>query len=282
MHSIVYSCAMNDGTMLGMNDNMIPEQQDLSSPFPRADALLALQEGCHRLGIALTDRQLHQFQRYHHELVRWNERFNLTSITEYSEVQVKHFLDCLVALPYIAEEVGQALPLDDSIHLADVGTGAGFPGIPLKIVSPAVRLTLVDGTGKKIRFLNELIHTLELTSAQTVQGRAEELSRAPAYREQYNLVTARAVAALNTLAEYLLPLVSLGGYAVIYKGASAPQEFMDSRSAIELLGGETVRLAPVEVPLLDAKRFLILIKKVRPTPDRFPRGQGLARKQPLT
>jgi 16S rRNA (guanine527-N7)-methyltransferase len=240
-----------------------------------------LQEGCQTLGLDLNPAQLAQFEQYYHELVLWNQKFNLTAITEYEDVQLKHFLDSLVALPVIAEELHEDLPLARPLRLVDVGTGAGFPGIPLKIAAPSLQVTLIDGTGKKIQFLQQLVKTLKLQGVAVVQGRAEELGRNPHYREQFDLVTARAVAPLNTLTEYLLPLVRREGMAVIFKGPSAPQEFIEARKAIELLGGETVRFAPVKVPSLDEQRFVVLIKKVRPTPNLYPRGQGLARKKPL-
>ncbi len=240
-----------------------------------------LREGCARLQIPLDDTALAAFELYYRELVAWNERLNLTSITGYAEVQTKHFLDCLVSLPLIAEELGSALPVATPLRLLDVGTGAGFPGIPLKIVTPALDLTLMDGTQKKIAFLEQLVSKLGLAPARVVHGRAEELGRNPAYREQYDLVTARAVAPLTTLAEYLLPLVQTGGLAVIFKGPSAPQEFMEARRAIKVLGGEAARLAPVEVPFLAERRFVLLVKKIAATPAQYPRGQGLARKRPI-
>lgn len=249
--------------------------------FDPTQQLAALQEGCAILGIALSTRQLAQFQRYYEELVLWNAKFNLTAITAYYDVQVKHFLDCLAALPVIAEEVGEQLPLTTPRHLLDVGTGAGFPGLPLQLAAPRLKLTLMDGTGKKVQFLQTVTEVLGLQGVEVVQGRAEEMGRRNDHRGQYDLVTARAVAPLATLAEYILPFVRRGGLAVVYKGPSASQEFIDARKAIDLLGGETVRLAPVEVPLLKEQRFILLIKKVRPTPDRYPRGQGLPRKQPL-
>lgn len=249
--------------------------------FDPTTCLPALQEGCAALGLPLSVTQLAQFQRYYEELVQWNEKFNLTAITDYADVQVKHFLDCLAALPIIAEEIGEPLPPAKPLHLLDVGAGAGFPGIPLKLAAPRFKLTLMDGTGKKITFLTALTDQLGLTNTQVVQGRAEEMGRLTAYRSQFDLVTARAVAPLNTLVEYLLPFVRRGGLAVIYKGAGAPQEFVEARRAIDLLGGEAVRLAPVRVPLLGEQRFVLLVKKVRPTPDRYPRGQGLPRKKPL-
>ncbi len=253
----------------------------VSESFDPAQHMQTLQAGCQTLGFALTPQQVAQFETYYRELVEANAKFNLTAITGYEEVQVKHFLDSLVALPVIAEEVGESLPLITPFHLVDVGTGAGFPGIPLKLVAPHLKLTLMDGTGKKISFLREMVARLDLQDVDVVQGRAEELGRSPAHRGQYDLVTARAVAPLNTLVEYLLPMARRGGLVVIYKGAGAPQEFMEARKAVEVLGGETVRLAPVQVPFLGEQRFVLLIKKTGPTPDRYPRGQGLPRKKPL-
>lgn len=250
--------------------------------FDPAQQMQALQAGCRTLGIPLTPLQVARFEVYYRQLVEANAKFNLTAITGYEEVQIKHFLDSLVALPLIAGEVGDVLPLATPRHLVDVGTGAGFPGIPLKIVAPQLKLTLMDGTGKKISFLQQLVARLDLRGVEVVQGRAEELGRNPSHRGQYDLVTARAVAPLNTLAEYLLPMARRNGLVVVYKGAGAPQEFVEARKAIELLGGETVRLAPVQVPLLGEQRFVLLIKKTAPTPDRYPRGQGLPRKKPLT
>lgn len=249
--------------------------------FDPQQHLLQLQEGCRTLGIPLDTGQLVQFELFYRELVAWNDRFNLTAITAYTEVQTKHFLDSLVALPLIAAAVGDSVPLTRALRLLDVGAGAGFPGIPLKVAAPRLAMTLMDGTGKKVTFLRETVAKLGLADVAVVQGRAEEMGHDPAYRGQFDLVTARAVAALNTLVEYLLPLVRRGGLAVIYKGSSAPQELADARKAIDLLGGETLRMASVQVPFLDEQRYVLLIKKVAPTPDRFPRGQGLPRKKPL-
>lgn len=241
--------------------------------------------GCAELGIALDDEQRRQFEQYYQELVAWNERLNLTTITGYEEVQVKHFLDSLVSLPLLAEELGLPVSLHAAkgqpLRLVDVGSGAGFPGLPLKIAAPHLDVTLMDGTQKKVHFLQEVIARLGLASTQVVSGRAEELGRKPEHRDRYDLVTARAVAPLNVLAEYLLPLVRPGGLAVIYKGPGAPQEFIEARQAIKLLAADPVRLAPVAVPYLAEKRFVLLLKKLRPTPNPYPRGQGLARKRPL-
>ena len=266
-----------------------PSTKPSSAPSSAPNATALLQQGSQRLGIPLTDEQLDQFARYHETLVDWNQRMNLTSIIEWEEVQTKHFLDSLVGLPLLAEEMGLSLPLSESLsgsplgplHLADVGTGAGFPGVPLKIAAPSLRLTLIDGTGKKVQFLSHLRDKLGLKQVDVVQGRAEELGRQATHREQFDVAVARAVAPLNTLLEYLLPLVKVGGWAMIYKGARAAEEFVEARRAIDELGGETTRFAPVEVPFLEGQRFVLLIKKVGETPERYPRGQGLARKEPL-
>jgi 16S rRNA (guanine527-N7)-methyltransferase len=240
-----------------------------------------LVQGCRQLGLALKPGQIDQFQVYYEELVAWNERFNLTAITGYEEVQTKHFLDALVGLSILREELKQP-PLEERrLSCIDIGAGAGFPGIPIKLAMPHLDWTLVDGTAKKVSFLTHLVARLGLAEVRIIQGRAEELGRTHTYREHYDVVTARAVAPLNTLVEYLLPFVRTGGMALIYKGASAAQEFVEARKAIELLGGETIRLAPVQVPFLNEKRFIILVKKTRATPALYPRGQGLARKKPL-
>lgn len=247
-------------------------------PAQKPTGLPLLVAGCQQLGIPLSAATVAAFERYYQELVTWNQRLNLTTIVAYDEVQTKHFLDSLVSLPLLAEELGAPLP---SLRLLDVGAGAGFPGIPLKLATPALQLTLMDGTQKKIAFLEHLIRTLGLSAATPLHGRAEELGRTAAHRAQYDIVTARAVAPLATLVEYVLPLVRLGGLAVIYKGPSAPEEFMEARRAIKVMGGETVRLAPVVVPFLAERRFILLMKKIAATPAQYPRGQGLARKRPL-
>ena len=249
--------------------------------FEQHNLLSILREGCEMLDIQLEPHQIEQFEQYYHLLVEWNQQINLTSITAYEDVQSKHFLDSLVSIPLWTHELGLSFPLERPLHLVDVGTGPGFPGIPLKIVEPALKVTLIDGTGKKIRFLQEAVNQLGLETVQVVQGRAEELGRQPAYRGQFDLVTARAVAPLDTLVEYLLPLCRRGGLVVAYKGANAAQEFVAAQEAIALLGGETVRFAPVEVPTLAEKRTICLIAKNKRTPAKYPRGQGLARKKPL-
>lgn len=257
---------------------------DEQMPAINVDALPPLDllvTGCRGLGVPLSDTQIEQFQRYYAALIEWNKLFNLTSITELDDVQNKHFLDSIMGLPILAETLGEALPLRRALHAIDVGTGAGFPGVVLKIMWPNLRLTLLDGTGKKIRFLTELVKFLGLENVRVVQGRAEEVGRNESFRGQFDLVTARAVAPLNTLAEYLLPLARRDGYVLAYKGPSLPLEFMEARKAVDLLGGEVERMAPVTLPNTDEERFLLLIRKVSRTPITYPRGQGLPKKKPL-
>lgn len=264
-------------------NNETPSQATPDTTGANAELPMALlQAGCKTWDIELSDTQIEQFETYYHELVQWNQKFNLTAITEYEDVQTKHFLDSISGLPILAEELGESLPLSKPYSLLDVGSGAGLPGIPLKLIAPSIQLTLLDGTQKKVRFLEQVCGKLSLNAAEVVRGRAEELARQGAFREQFDVVTARAVAALNTLVEYLLPLVRVGGYTLIYKGGHAASEFTDARRAISVLGGETVRFAPVDVPYLDQQRFVLLIKKIAPTPQNYPRGQGLARKQPIS
>lgn len=263
-----------------------PSEPDMTNVAPdiAVDApveLRLLEEGCRQLGLSLSAQQHQQFVRYYQALLTWNQKFNLTGITDCEEVQTKHFLDSLVSLPLLAEERNDTLPLTSSLRCIDVGSGAGFPGIPLKIMAPTLAWTLLDGTGKKVTFLRHLIDELSLQGIDVVQGRAEELGRHGEYRAKFDVVTARAVAPLSTLVEYLLPLTAPNGLVLVYKGSGTPQEFIEARKAIQLLGGETVRVAPVDVPFLDEQRFILLIKKVRATPNLYPRGQGLARKKPL-
>ncbi len=240
-----------------------------------------LQEGSEELGISLSSAQIVQFQRYYELLTEWNQRMNLTAIEGYQEVQTKHFLDSIAGAVIVAEELGEALPPTRPLRVVDVGSGAGFPGLPLKIVWPALSMTLLDGTGKKVTFLNEVVSALGLQNVTVVQARAEEIGTQEEYRAQFDLVTARAVARLNTLVEYLLPLARINGFVMAYKGPNAAEEFMQAGQAITKLGGETVRFAPVDIPYLEEERRILLIKKIAATPKAYPRQRGMPRKEPL-
>ncbi|MBX3052799.1 MAG: 16S rRNA (guanine(527)-N(7))-methyltransferase RsmG [Caldilineaceae bacterium] len=238
-----------------------------------------LVRGCNQLGIVLSEKQIGQFSLYFDLLAEWNQKMNLTAIDDLAGVQTKHFLDSLVGLPLIQEEMGEGKATPQ--WAIDVGSGAGFPGLPLKIACPDMKLVLLDGTGKKVRFLEEVVAALKLSQVEVVQGRAEEVGHNERYRGKFDLVVARAVARLNTLVEYLIPFARQGGFVVTYKGPGAAEEFMEARKAIDLLGGEVARFAPVQVPLLEEERRILLIKKQRRTPAQYPRGQGLPRKSPL-
>ncbi len=242
-----------------------------------------LADGARTLGIPLSDDQLSAFQIYYETLIAWNARVNLTRITDYQAVQVKHFLDSLSCLAGIGR-AGSPPPWQTGTKLQaiDVGTGAGFPGLPLKIVWPALRLTLLEATGKKVEFLRTLVARLELAGVTVVKARAEEAGRDPAHRERYDLALARALAGMATLAELTLPFVRVGGSVIAQKGEDPSAEVAAAQKAIETLGGRVRQVLPVMVPGLDAARHLVVLEKVSPTPPRYPRRPGMPAKRPLT
>jgi 16S rRNA (guanine527-N7)-methyltransferase len=228
----------------------------------------------HLLKLALTPPQQRAFQVYRDELIDWNSRFNLTAITDPAGVQVRHFLDslsCLLAL-------GRA---ERGASLIDVGSGAGFPGLPLKIVCPNLRVTLLEATGKKTDFLLHMVERLELTDVTVIHARAEELGHDAQHREVYDWVVARAVAAMPALTEYLLPLCRMGGRCLAQKGEEAAVEVSQAQAAIQLLGGRLNRLIPVELPGLAETRYLVVLDKVACTPEKYPRRPGVPTKHPL-
>lgn len=225
------------------------------------------------LGIRLTPRQLACFARYERELLEWNARYNLTAIREPEAIRSKHFLDSLTCV----------LAWRDSppSTLIDVGTGAGFPGIPLKILYPALSLTLVESVGKKAAFCRHVTAALGLDRVEVLQARAEEVGQMPEHRERYDWAVARAVANLPILVEYLLPLVRVGGGILAQKGESGPAEAHASERAIRLLGGRLRQLMEVHLPGVADERYLVIIDKTAATPANYPRRVGMPAKKPL-
>ncbi len=255
-------------------------------------AMDQLRDGARALGLRLTAEHIAAFRTYYLKLVEWNSKFNLTAVTGYEDVQIKHFLDslaCLLAIPAPGIAVGEPLP--DVVPLStaeaprlciDVGTGAGFPGLPLKILRPALQMTLVDSSQKKVRFLEHLVPALGLSEVDCRWGRAEELGQDPHFRERYDIVLARAVADLAELAEYCLPLCRKGGCFIASKGADVVAEIELASAAIRLLGGELHEVKTYELPGLKDPRSLVVIEKVGVTPARYPRRPGMAHKRPLS
>ena len=226
------------------------------------------------LGIELSPAQLAAFETYARLLREWNERFNLTAITDPEGIQLKHFLDSLSVL--------KTLPAGP-LRLIDIGTGAGFPGLPLKIaLGPELTLTLVEATGKKITFLDAVVKELGLQGVTSVKARAEEIGQDPAHRERYDVAVARAVAELPVLLEYLLPAVKVGGRAIAQKGATAPAEAETAHAAARRLGGHLREIIALTLPGLPDPRHLVIYDKVQATPKQYPRRPGLPSKSPLT
>ena len=230
-----------------------------------ASALLQLPQAAHDLlGITLNEEQQRAFEAYSAALIDWNTRVNLTAITDPLAVEIRHFLDSLSVLKALTS------PLSETIRLIDVGTGAGFPGLPLRILLPTLHLTLLEATGKKTAFLQHVVDTLHLDHVEVVNLRAEEAGQLPEYRGQFDVV-----------AEYLLPLCKIGGRCIALKGESAAAEVQASRHAIRLLGGRFGSLIKVELPTVNEPHYLIVIEKVAATPPSYPRRPGLPAKAPL-
>ena len=229
-------------------------------------------EGLYRLGLELTEQQLEQFLRYRQELLDWNRRINLTGITDPGEVLIKHFLDSLSLL----------LVYDrPAAHLLDIGTGAGFPGLPLKIVRPQWHVVLLEATGKKVRFLQHVLETLQLRDVVAVHGRAEELAHKAECRATFDLVTARAVASLSTLLEYAAPFCSVGGQIILPKKGDLVEELAQGKRAAGQLGAVLKADVPVTLPGLEDGRRLLVWEQVRKCPEQFPRSGGMIAKRPL-
>jgi 16S rRNA (guanine527-N7)-methyltransferase len=233
--------------------------------------------GADKLGIQLNRRQIEQFELYHQELVEWNTRMNLTAITNYRSVQVKHFLDSLTITLALPDKELQRL----DFNIADIGTGAGFPGLPLKILFPQPRLVLIEPTAKKTAFLRHIVRELELENVEVLNARAEEAAHPPLYREQFALVLSRAVALLPTLVELTLPFCRIGGRFVAQKKGDVEQEVDGAKEAITILGGKLGEIRRIELAGFRDARYLVIIDKICPTPDKYPRRAGLPKRRPI-
>jgi 16S rRNA (guanine527-N7)-methyltransferase len=232
-----------------------------------------VQEARTLFNVHLTGRQVLSLITYERELMEWNQKFNLTAIRDQEAIRTKHFLDSLSCV-----QAWQAHPPN---RLVDIGTGAGFPGIPLKIIYPGMKITLVESVGKKAMFCQHIVRVLGLENVEVIQARAEDLGQKAEHREKYDWAVARAVAQMNVLMEYLLPLVKIGGTALAQKGESAPAEAQEAEKAMKLLGGKLKQLLPVNLPGVADDRYLVLVDKVAATPPMYPRKAGVSAKTPL-
>jgi len=225
------------------------------------------------LGISLSPKQLKAFEVYEKELIDWNTKFNLTAIDSPEKIKIKHFLDSLTCLSILGEE--------DKIKFIDIGTGAGFPGLPLKIIKPDWQATLVDSVGKKTQFCEYITSMLNLENIKVIKSRAEQLGHQSEFREQYDWALSRAVARLPILVEYLLPLVKVGGKVLAMKGGNAHAEAQNADYAIQLLGGHLSKLIPFTLPGVVEEHYLVIIDKIAATPITYPRRTGIPSKRPL-
>ena len=225
------------------------------------------------LGVSLTERQFTQFDQFYELLIEWNKVMNLTGITEYEEVNEKHFIDSL--------SIVKVVDINKINTVIDVGTGAGFPGIPMKIAFPHLKITLLDSLNKRNKFLNTVIEELGLKDIHTIHGRAEDYARQSEYREQYDLCVSRAVANLSTLSEYCIPYVRISGMFVPYKSGEIDEEVKAAQTAIKVLGGTQKEVVKFQLPGSDIGRSFVKIEKIKATGKKFPRKSGMPSKEPI-
>jgi len=232
-----------------------------------------IREAQELFNIRLTGRQVMSLVTYERELLDWNQKFNLTAIQDAESIRTKHFLDSFSCV--------MAWGANPPHRLADVGTGAGFPGLPIKILYPAMHVTLIESVGKKAMFCEHIVRMLSLENVQVLKARAEEVGQMPEHREKYDCAAARAVAGMNVLSEYLLPLVRIGGIMLAQKGDSGPAEAQSAEKVMRLLGGKLQQVIRVNLPGVADDRYLVIVNKSHATPPKYPRKPGTPMKQPL-
>ena len=225
-----------------------------------------------KMGIELSEKALNDFETYKKLLLEWNEKINLTAITDEEGIAIKHFADSISVLPLIDKS---------NVSMIDVGTGAGFPGIPIKIARNDIKVTLLDSLNKRINFLEEVKKELKLDSVECVHSRAEDGGRNSLYREKFDLCVSRAVARLNVLCEYCMPFVAVGGYFISLKGPDVTEELAEAQKAITLLGGSVEKVVDIAIPNSDTTHSAVVIKKIKPVPKTYPRKAGTAGKKPI-
>lgn len=230
-----------------------------------------LKEYAKEMGVVLDEEILNKFYKYKDLVMAWNEKINLTAITDENEFLIKHFIDSITINKYIEAEKS----------IIDVGTGAGFPGIPLKILNKDNKIVLFDSLNKRLKVLEDIIAKIELKNVETLHGRAEETFKNKEHREKYDIATSRAVAALNVLAELMLPAVKVGGICICMKGNNAEEEIKDAQKAIKELGGEIIKIEKIILPELKLERNIVIIKKIKQTPNKYPRKPGTPQKEPI-
>jgi 16S rRNA (guanine527-N7)-methyltransferase len=236
-----------------------------------------LTNGAFKLGIELNDEHKRLFELYYQELLAWNKRVNLTTIIDYKEVQLKHFLDSLTFTLILTEEELTA----QNLSIIDIGTGAGFPGIPIKIIFPRVKLALLDSTAKKTTFLCHLIRKMKILDVDVITGRAEEVAHYPLYRQKFNLVVSRALAPMSTLVELALPFCQIGGKFIAYKKGKIDEEIGEAVGSLDIIGGKIIQIKKVVVEELGNERYLVVVKKIFQTPAKYPRRSGIPSKKPI-
>jgi len=233
-------------------------------------------DGAQKIGITLNKEQINKFSRYLELLVQWNQKINLTSLKTPQKIIIKHFLDSISCIKIISKYTNI-----EGISVIDMGTGAGFPGVPIKIVCPSINLSLLEARKKKTVFLEKIIEEMNFQQVEILNGRAEAIGKCPDYREKYDIALSRAVALLNTLSEYCLPFVRVGGLFIAQKGRSYKKEIDKSLRTIQLLGGELIGVENIRIPFINQERYLLVIKKIKDTPSEYPRKEGLPQKRPL-